>query len=72
MPSKISVFGSLSPSLTEDNGRFDLVCLSGDECNAPFAREELQKFLDPENFTLFDRIRSRYEFEKVQFVPLWD
>ena len=53
-----------------NNGSFDLVCFSGGECNASFSRAELQKFLDPGNYILFERIRSQVEFEKVKSLSL--
>jgi hypothetical protein len=51
-------------------GRFELVCMDGSGCKAPFEEEEIRRFLDAKAFKLLDKLRTENELKKVASLSL--
>lgn len=49
----------------EIDSRFELVCLDGSGCGAPFEESEIRRFLDDKAFKLLDKLRTANVLKEV-------
>ena len=57
------------PCVRDAYRRFELVCMDGSGCKAPFEEEEIRRFLDAKAFKLLDKLITENELKNVTSFP---
>jgi hypothetical protein len=52
-------------SVLEADSRFELKCMDGSGCMAPFSEGEVQRFLDEKTFSCLDKLRTDHVINTV-------